>query len=427
MKLTTDASDAHLVHLFQEELTEFKRELSDVRNAVLTITTDESDSLNVSLKEQEKELFSLSATIKKLLYGASFSTESTTPTTESRGIRLPKIEVATFNGELLNWQTFWEQFDVSVHSRKDISDAEKLTYLRYSLKNGSAKSVIESLSQAGEQYPEAIESLKGRYDKPRLIHQAHVKKIYEVPSSKDGSGKELRRLHDTVQQHLRALKAMGEEPSGAFVTSILELKLDQMTMIEWQKASQDSVGVPHYTKLLEFLDLRAQASETYPSTQEKRVFRNDYRSTHSSSRQIVAHVGNVAESASNCVVCGTEKHPLYACSKLKLFSHDKMLSTVRSNSLCMNCLRPGHISRSCASINRCRRCQKPHHTILHIETKEPSQPPKNDVTFKNGSLPEQSHMANVITSNTQSDSNSAALLMTCQVMVMVLRSEHAVF
>jgi hypothetical protein len=33
-----------------------------------------------------------------------------------------------------------------------------------------------------------------------------------------------------VQQHFRALKAMGHEPSGCFVTSVLELKLDAGTM-----------------------------------------------------------------------------------------------------------------------------------------------------------------------------------------------------
>ena len=55
---------------------------------------------------------------------------------------------------------------------------------------------------------------------------------------------------------------MGQEPSGSFVTSLLELKLDPNTTFEWQKFSQDPESVPHYTKLLEFLDLQARASKT---------------------------------------------------------------------------------------------------------------------------------------------------------------------
>ena len=59
--------------------------------------------------------------------------------------------------------------------------------------------------------------------------------ILETPSLKDGRGRELHRLHDVVLQHLRALKAMEYEPSGPFITSALELKLDTNTMFEWQK------------------------------------------------------------------------------------------------------------------------------------------------------------------------------------------------
>ena len=44
--------------------------------------------------------------------------------------------------------------------------------------------------------------------------------------------------------------------------TVIELKLDVDTMFEWQKHSQANIDVPHYQDLLEFLDLRAQASET---------------------------------------------------------------------------------------------------------------------------------------------------------------------
>lgn len=36
------------------------------------------------------------------------------------------------------------------------------------------------------------------------------------------------------------MKSMGYDPSGSFNTSALELKLDQNTMFEWQKHSQES-------------------------------------------------------------------------------------------------------------------------------------------------------------------------------------------
>ena len=132
---------------------------------------------------------------------------------------------------------FWEQFCVAVHNRTDISDTEKLVYFCHAIKDGTANTVVEGLSCSGELYAEAVECLKSRYNRPRLIHQTHVhvRKISEVPNLKNGTGKEHRRLHDTVLQHLRALKAMGHEPSGSFTTLLLELKLDPNTMFKWQR------------------------------------------------------------------------------------------------------------------------------------------------------------------------------------------------
>ena len=44
---------------------------------------------------------------------------------------------------------------------------------------------------------------------------------------------------------------------------MLELKLDQAMVLELQRHNQDSNDVPHYSALLDFIDLRAQASEDF--------------------------------------------------------------------------------------------------------------------------------------------------------------------
>ena len=88
------------------------------------------------------------------------------------------------------------------------------------MKGGPARHVIEGLSRTAGSYAEAIECLKERYDRPRLIHQAHVRAILEAPSLKSGSGFELRRLHDVVKQHMRALEAMECDSLETFVSSL---------------------------------------------------------------------------------------------------------------------------------------------------------------------------------------------------------------
>ena len=83
-----------------------------------------------------------------------------------------------------------------------------------------------------------------------------------VPSTRYILFASLPHLLLVLDMHLCALKSMGREPSASFITSLIEMKLDPDTMFEWQKASQDSSDVLYFVKLPDFLNLRAQASES---------------------------------------------------------------------------------------------------------------------------------------------------------------------
>jgi len=81
---------------------------------------------------------------------------------------------------------------------------------------------------------------------------------------KDGSSGDLRRLHDPLQHHLRSLKAMEQLDFERYMTALGECKLDNLSMVEWQKSTRTEKDVPGYKKFLEFLDLRATATELTP-------------------------------------------------------------------------------------------------------------------------------------------------------------------
>lgn len=55
-----------------------------------------------------------------------------------------------FDGSILSWKTFWEQFEVAVYDQTNLAKSEKLAYLRHALKAGSAKFVIEGLFRSGK-------------------------------------------------------------------------------------------------------------------------------------------------------------------------------------------------------------------------------------------------------------------------------------
>ena len=68
------------------------------------------------------------------------------------------------------------------------SDVVKLAYLRDVLKDGLAYNAIDGLVQTTENYNEAVSCLQHRYDRPCLIHQAHIHAILNIPSLIDSGG-----------------------------------------------------------------------------------------------------------------------------------------------------------------------------------------------------------------------------------------------
>ena len=354
--LSEDHDDSSLLEQFMEQLADHKRELSTIHEDLISLDLENDHELVTQHVDLERLQFECSHKVKKLM---STISKTNAPVADGKGVRLPKLDVPTLDGDVLHWSQFWEQFKISVHDRPHLLDSEKLVYLQQAVKNGSAKPVIEGLSRSGENYNEAIDCLKSRFNRPRLLHHAHVRKIVEAPSLKDGSGKELRRLHDTVQQHLRALKAMGSEPDESFITSVIELKLDVDTMFEWQRHSQAKTEVPSYSEILDFLDLRAQASETSLSSSSKKP------PTKKPFTPVTTFTAN-SEYMGNCILCNPERHPLYICPKFKVMSHSDKMSTLRKSNFCTNCLNGRHAVKDCKSSHRCKRCQRPHHTLLHI-------------------------------------------------------------
>ena len=41
-----------------------------------------------------------------------------------------QIENSKFDGKIINWQTFWDQFESSTDSQENITDTDKISHLR---------------------------------------------------------------------------------------------------------------------------------------------------------------------------------------------------------------------------------------------------------------------------------------------------------
>ena len=85
----------------------------------------------------------------------------------------------------------------------------------------------------------------------------------EAPSIRTGSGRELhvQHLHDVVSRHVWSLRTIKGDTFEAFLSTSIEMKLDQESKFVWQQHTHEQKDVPSIDDLLEFIDWRAQASE----------------------------------------------------------------------------------------------------------------------------------------------------------------------
>ena len=117
--------DICLLRQLGESIASHGLELSEVTGDVLTLDDDE-EGLMEQCSRIKKALFDASLETKRLLHDHASGLKALTPTS----MKLPKISVLTFDGNILNWTTFWDQFNVAIHSSTQLSDSQKLVYLK---------------------------------------------------------------------------------------------------------------------------------------------------------------------------------------------------------------------------------------------------------------------------------------------------------
>ena len=102
--------------------------------------------LSVTHATLEVELSETASKVKGLLVATPSETSPPHTASDSSGLKLPKLDVPTFDGNIIHWKQFWDQFSVSVHCRTNLSNAEKIVYLQHTLKDGLARNAIEGLA-----------------------------------------------------------------------------------------------------------------------------------------------------------------------------------------------------------------------------------------------------------------------------------------
>ena len=105
-----------LLESHEERLKSIDTDLLGINHDMLQI--DDFESVAGRTGGQEEALFELQVAIKRLLKNIK-AVSAVDKDKGLSGVKLPKLNVPTFDGKVLNWNSFWEQFDMTIHTRPD--------------------------------------------------------------------------------------------------------------------------------------------------------------------------------------------------------------------------------------------------------------------------------------------------------------------
>ena len=283
------------------------------------------------------------------------------PSSGSLTTKLPKLTFPSFSGEYTQWVSFWDQFTTLIDSKRDMTNVEKLSYLKLSLK-GDAAQIVSSLLVTDANYDIAKRKLEERLNNKRSIVKVHLAAIHALPAVKKESSVELRKLLGSTNEHVQALDAfmLPVNHWDAILVYWLLEKLDAESRKQFELA-HPGTDVLTLKELTTFMDRRSRALESSgdqpevstPKTTPKKVHQEAYSSTveHSASGQMKECSGS---------------HSISQCDRYKQLGTRERKTVVRKLKLCMNCL-GRHFVADCPSKFSCRTCNGRHHTSLHFD------------------------------------------------------------
>ena len=294
----------------------------------------------------------------------------------------------------MEWSSFWASFKSTIEDRKELSNTQRLHYLRQAIKDPDLQMLLHSPAETSDMYLEAVQELKDQFNKTREIHRLLTKTLLDLPSPKQ-TRVELRRLADNVKRTIASLKATKFYDLDSFLTSLVYSILPSRIQTLWDQSTKKDKGVPPINQLLTFVKEHAETLPSLPSTptperpaDKKQVKKPDRKSDQHPPRPR-GNVHVVAPSPSyrwECSLCRPDKHPLHLCPKWAAFNINQRLGHIQAKNLCSNCLAGGHSTDACKSTYRCRECSQPHHTMIHQQT--PTVTPVNSSTLQSSRMPD---------------------------------------
>ncbi|KAI5717607.1 hypothetical protein M8J77_008525 [Diaphorina citri] len=364
--------------------------------------------------------------------------------------RLPKLEIPPFSGDLKDWSNFHSLFKSTIHRRTDISDVEKLQYLRSFLK-GPALTLIENLQIVNGSYDIAYRLLCERFDNKRTLAAHYLNTILNFKQLNNDNVTGLRSFLEIFQTNVDAMKNLGIIDIGDFLLLQLGLRALGPGIKKLFEDKYERAEFPKFKDLLKFVEKQCSISDLVMSSTVKaspsvhpsrapamnqktfqfgqtKTYMSTVDSPHSgdtltASGDISApsissdHVlsgrvdGNPSKSCSLC----SQSHYISKCPAFLRMNTEQRIETIKSHRRCFNCLGNHHKS-ACRSKSRCQQCKRSHHTLIHQPSSD--NPQTNSTNRDKAPIASTSHNVSCHLSTSERRDCSTVMLGTARAFIL---------
>ena len=296
-------------------------------------------------------------------------------------VKLPKIELRTFDGDILCWQSYYQSVKVSIVDNSALVDVQKLEYIMRSSRGAAAESV-KGFSVVAENYEPILTTIQERFGHSRLILDAHMRGLIHLPSLTSEDATSMRVFYDKVVGHIRSIECMGEKYNSEILAPVLVPlivdKLHKKLVEKWELEIGDKKeDCSPIKKLFSFLKkvIRAKESSTQvpnvdhnpPKSGLKEGFpKNPWFKRTSTS----ALCSSTQTEEKLCAFCGKD-HNEWSCINFLSLTVKERFRRASAKGLCFLCLKSGNRSTSCGRKTLCKHCKGQRHHLLHTDKPSP--------------------------------------------------------
>ncbi|XP_036141015.1 uncharacterized protein LOC118644996 [Monomorium pharaonis] len=334
-------------------------------------------------------------------------------TCANQNVNLPILKLPEFNGEYSKWIQFNDTFNAIIHNNNTLNITQKFYYLKSCL-SGEAAQALDTLEVSDANYEVARDILRQRFENKNIIIHSHVRALFELSQVIKDSHTSLRSLIDSMSQHLRALRSLGQpvDEWDSMIIFLITSKLDTITRREWEKATVKHSELPTTNSFKAFLNERCQFLEKL--ARDDKQTNKQIGNKENKDKTRLGTLTCLASNLAKCLFC-KGSHNIYSCKDLLNLSVDKRLTQVKKLKLCTNCLRSNHFSRDCKA-GGCKKCSGRHNTLLHFSDSK-GENERDDHSTANTNSENSVKESAVATHALQINNNSYILLATARIVI----------